>query len=164
MGKKERDFQRLPFHYAWNMLYKIRQFFSTIKLTVQTTYKNLLEMETAVKRLISVFPEFSCYSLTHFPLLLCQVRIFCKFTALFDFAVHIVKTGEISQLFCNWAVDCGLCPLLAGLEKQECNDSYQRFGKRIGKQLPVSPNFGCNATRMQGIHSYPGTWEKKLTL
>ena len=104
LGRKERDFQRLPFHYnAWNMLhvYKIRQFFSAIKLTVQTTYKNLLEMETAVERFISVFPEFSCYSLTHFPLFLCQVRIFCKFTALFDFAVHIVKTGDISQLFCN---------------------------------------------------------------
>ena len=51
LGKKERDFQRLPFHYnAWNMLHvnRIRQFFSAIKLTVQTTYKNLLEMETAV--------------------------------------------------------------------------------------------------------------------
>ena len=47
LGKKERNFQRLPFHYAWNMLhvYRIRQFFSAIKLTVQTTYKNLLEME-----------------------------------------------------------------------------------------------------------------------
>ena len=109
-------------------------------------------------------PEFSRYSLAHFPLLLCQIRIFCKFTALFDVAVHIIKTRDISQLFCDWAVDWGLCSLLAGLEKQECNDSYQRFGKRIGKQLPVSPNFGCNATRMQGIHCYPGTWEEKLTL